>query len=251
MLPSNTVLTCSCSPTFRKISASVLPLKAKQDVRPGTRSPGTFASALISSSVIPSLKYSSCLSALMLTNGSTATDFEDSNAAAASPFCGGIFSPALRTPSTRCSARSSSNHFPISSRALTPKSGQRTSSSRRALLAALLGIECDGPLCGTPEGFELFEKEQGRGQGEIGEMIGRRRVGRSSRGLQCAGERIGSGVESVLIFFSVNDRQHGPAIRIIWQLLNSSLQADPGGGMLVGGEALVIAEAAQDRLVGA
>src|SRR5438874_13492605 len=82
-------------------------------------------------------------------------------------------------------------------------------------------------------------------------MIGRRRVGRSSRGLQCAGERIGSGVESVLIFFSVNDRQHGPAIRIIWQLLNSSLQADPGGGMLIGGEALVIAEAAQDRLVGA
>src|SRR2546421_10551472 len=56
------------------MSSSVLPLKAKQDVRPGTRSPGTLASALISSSVIPSLKYSSFLSALMFTNGSTATD---------------------------------------------------------------------------------------------------------------------------------------------------------------------------------
>src|SRR5438477_12708163 len=56
------------------MSSSFFPLKAKQDVRPGTRSPGTLASALISSSVIPSLKYSSCLSALMLTNGSTAMD---------------------------------------------------------------------------------------------------------------------------------------------------------------------------------
>src|SRR5205823_11104010 len=46
------------------MSSSFFPLKAKQDVRPGTRSPGTLASALISSSVIPSLKYSSCLSAL-------------------------------------------------------------------------------------------------------------------------------------------------------------------------------------------
>jgi hypothetical protein len=36
--------------------------------------PGTLANELISSSVMPSLRYSSDLSALMLTNGSTATD---------------------------------------------------------------------------------------------------------------------------------------------------------------------------------
>src|SRR5438094_6559450 len=56
------------------MSSSFLPLNAKQDVRPGTRNPGTFDSTLINSSVIPSLKYSSFLSALMFTNGSTATD---------------------------------------------------------------------------------------------------------------------------------------------------------------------------------
>src|SRR5437588_12468624 len=56
------------------MSSSFLPLNAKQDVRPGTRNPGTFVSTLINSSVIPSLKYSSFLSALMFTNGSTATD---------------------------------------------------------------------------------------------------------------------------------------------------------------------------------
>src|SRR6266478_5669522 len=55
------------------MSSSFLPLNAKQDVRPGTRNPGTFDSTLINSSVIPSLKYSSFLSALMFTNGSTAT----------------------------------------------------------------------------------------------------------------------------------------------------------------------------------
>src|SRR5712692_7702322 len=57
------------------MSSSFLPLNAKQDVRPGTRNPGTFDSTLINSSVIPSLKYSSFLSALMFTNGSTAIDF--------------------------------------------------------------------------------------------------------------------------------------------------------------------------------
>src|SRR5439155_24601840 len=57
------------------MSSSFLPLNAKQAVRPGTRNPGTLASKLINSSVIPSLKYSSFLSALMFTNGSTAIDF--------------------------------------------------------------------------------------------------------------------------------------------------------------------------------
>src|ERR1700730_7792164 len=56
------------------MSSSFLPLNAKQDVRPGTRNPGTFDSTLINSSVIPSLKYSSFLSALIFTNGSTAID---------------------------------------------------------------------------------------------------------------------------------------------------------------------------------
>src|SRR6266576_3391901 len=56
------------------MSSSFLPLNAKQDVRPGTRNPGTFDSTLINSSVIPSLKYSSFLSALMFTNGSTLID---------------------------------------------------------------------------------------------------------------------------------------------------------------------------------
>src|SRR6202030_1568060 len=57
------------------MSSSFLPLNAKQDVRPGTRNPGTFDSTLINSSVMPSLKYSSFLSALMFTNGKTAIDF--------------------------------------------------------------------------------------------------------------------------------------------------------------------------------
>src|SRR5438270_3440209 len=56
------------------MSSSFLPLNAKQDVRPGTRNPGIFDSTLISSSVMPSLKYSSFLSALMFTNGNTAID---------------------------------------------------------------------------------------------------------------------------------------------------------------------------------
>src|SRR5437899_8133812 len=59
---------------FTKDVLFVFALERKQDVRPGTRNPGTLESTLINSSVIPSLKYSSFLSALMFTNGSTAID---------------------------------------------------------------------------------------------------------------------------------------------------------------------------------
>src|SRR5262249_27786966 len=52
---------------------SVLPLKANEEVRAGTRSPLTWDKAVHKSSVIPSLKYSFSLSGLMFTNGKTAT----------------------------------------------------------------------------------------------------------------------------------------------------------------------------------
>ena len=51
-----------------------LPLKAKQELREATCNPGTFASALMISSVIPSAKYSFSGSALMLASGRTAID---------------------------------------------------------------------------------------------------------------------------------------------------------------------------------
>src|ERR1043166_6879538 len=55
--------------------SSVLPLKANDDVCAGTCRPLICVKAVLRSSVIPSLKYSFSLSALMFTNGRTATDF--------------------------------------------------------------------------------------------------------------------------------------------------------------------------------
>src|SRR5713101_5535051 len=72
-LPSRTAPTCSCAPIFSM--GSFLPLKANDDVRAATCKPDTFDSAVIKSSVMPSLKYSFSLSELILTNGNTATDF--------------------------------------------------------------------------------------------------------------------------------------------------------------------------------
>src|SRR6266849_2271199 len=71
-LPSSTVATASSSPIFRTLS--FFPLKANAEVRETTRTPSTLASALITSSVMPSEKYSSSFSRLMLTKGSTATE---------------------------------------------------------------------------------------------------------------------------------------------------------------------------------
>ena len=64
--------TFSRSPTSR--ASTFFPLNMKHDDRAGTRSPGIWASALMISSVIPSLKYSFSGSALRLTKGSTAIE---------------------------------------------------------------------------------------------------------------------------------------------------------------------------------
>src|SRR5256885_3956685 len=71
-LPSSRVFPFRRSPICR--ASRPFPLSANTDVREATRSPSTLASALTSSSVIPSEKYSFSLSLLMLTNGTTATE---------------------------------------------------------------------------------------------------------------------------------------------------------------------------------
>src|SRR5216110_3113528 len=72
-LPSSKCETCNSSPIFWM--SSFLPLNANDDVRALTCKPVIFESAVINSSLTPSLKYSSFLSALMFTNGNTAIDF--------------------------------------------------------------------------------------------------------------------------------------------------------------------------------
>ena len=71
-LPSSTVRTPSRGRSGARPSS--LPLKANADVRDATRSASMPASALMISSVIPSLKYSASVSALRLRNGSTAIE---------------------------------------------------------------------------------------------------------------------------------------------------------------------------------
>src|SRR5438309_1812260 len=69
-VPSSTQAAPSSAPMAR--TSCGLPLSANTDVREATRSPSTPARAAISSSVMPSLRYSFSGSGLALTNGSTA-----------------------------------------------------------------------------------------------------------------------------------------------------------------------------------
>src|SRR5688500_9808401 len=71
-LPSSTVATLSASPTSRR--SACLPLNENAEVRAATLSALKRASALISSSAIPSEKNSCSGSLLRLTNGSTAIE---------------------------------------------------------------------------------------------------------------------------------------------------------------------------------
>ena len=71
-VPSTMAPTPSVLPTSG--ARIVLPLNEKLELRPATRSPGSFDNACASSSVSPSLKYSSFASPLVFTNGNTASD---------------------------------------------------------------------------------------------------------------------------------------------------------------------------------
>ena len=72
MLPSSTNATPSCLPT--SAIGRFFPLKKNDEVRAATFNFGIFANTLSNSSVIPSPRYSSFLSAPRFTNGSTAID---------------------------------------------------------------------------------------------------------------------------------------------------------------------------------
>ena len=71
-LPSRMLVTRSASPMRTRSSA--LPLKAKEEVRAGTRRPGICARAFRISSERPSEKYALPGSSLRLRKGSTATE---------------------------------------------------------------------------------------------------------------------------------------------------------------------------------
>ena len=88
-LPSRTIGTRSCVASFR--TSTFLPLT--------TRKPEIFMSALMSSSGIPSLKYSFSLSELKLANGSTATDLisADPEAFRLETRCQAVKAPAVAT----------------------------------------------------------------------------------------------------------------------------------------------------------
>src|ERR1700675_567684 len=107
-------------------TSSFLPLKANDEVRAATCKPDTLDSAVIRSSVMPSLKYSFSLSELMLTKGSTATDFR-------SWVAGGV--PACRDRHTMA---------PAPTRRTTPSAA---TPGRRHVLAPALRREPAGAPC--------------------------------------------------------------------------------------------------------
>jgi hypothetical protein len=99
-LPSSTAPTLSRCPTSR--ASTSFPLNVNADPRETTRRPSTRPSAVISSSVMPSLKYSFSGSALTLTNGSTTIVVRRAAAgsAGASVPCDSLCSRSVRRPAS-------------------------------------------------------------------------------------------------------------------------------------------------------
>src|SRR5258707_1035656 len=137
-----------------------LPLKAKAEVRDATRSSSTFASPLISSSVIPSEKYSLSLSLPMLTNGRTAIELRgavpaSSNGTIGAPLCDKKYQPTPAAASALMPTNVRARRAPSSS------NNHRCGSQRR-----IASVEPDSKLpstsvavWGRSEGFFRSKRE--------------------------------------------------------------------------------------------
>ena len=110
-------------------------------------------------------------------------------------------------------------------------------------------VERDGSLRRAPERHDLPPEKQSRGQGVMGEVIGRRGLDGTMRRRQRAPEGIRPDVEPVCVLVPVHHRQRGPAAGLIGRILNGPLQSVSRLRMLLGSGAFEVPEVAQHRLV--
>ena len=130
-----------------------------------------------------------------------------------------------------------------------PVAGKRQQVAQVLHAGPVHRVEHEGSLGRVAEGIEFLAEEERLRHRELRVMTGGRGRHRLPRGLQCTSERIGRGVEPEAMFLPVQHRQHRPDLGIAWRLLDGPLQSGPRGGVLGGNDALVIAKAAQQRLI--
>ena len=140
-VPSSTQAAPSRAPMAR--TSCGFPLSANTDVRDATRSPSTPARAAISSSVMPSLRYSFSGSGLALTNGSTAMQRTAAEAITPDPASAPSPCRAARNSATvanrssgfLASARASTRSTRAGASGLTARSGRGVSVTCFAMVA--------------------------------------------------------------------------------------------------------------------
>src|ERR1700693_5623855 len=205
--------------------------------------------------VIPSARAVRSALAPLYLNGSTATQnpssartapetgaetSEDSRAGIPVLFSRGASSPALRNPSIRGPTSCGSNHLPSSSPADWAKSSFWASRSRRALRAA-----ASSPSWPYAAASNMFVQKTS------GALIGRGDVDGTPGSNKRPFERTRPDVEAVGVLVGADPREHRPAVRVGRCAIDGPLQRLARLRMLDRGQALVIPEAAHERLIGA
>ena len=115
---------------------------------------------------------------------------------------------------------------------------------------AVHAIERDRALRGLAERRNLAPEEMRFGQRIVRDLVRRRRLDRTARGLERAAERIGPRVEVVGVLVGVNQRQHGPAVGAFRRDANGGFENRPAtSAWLLRVDAIGVAESAQRRFV--
>ena len=130
-----------------------------------------------------------------------------------------------------------------------PIAGERD--EKDGLVAAVEGVQGQGPLGGAPAARDLPSEEQDHGEGLLRDMVGRGEIdGTPGRG-EGAIKGPGPGVEAVGVLVGVHPREHRPAVGVGGRPLDRSLERHTRRSMFLGSQPEVVPEAAHERLVGA
>ena len=141
-------------------------------------------------------------------------------------------------------------HRPLGQRAaVLPVAGVRDEVAHVGRGARVHGVEGDGLLGRAAKGLELATEEERLGEHVIRQVARGRGRDRASRRPEGAAQGIGLHVETVLVLVRVEHRQERPAVGVVGRVADGALQGGPRRRVLLLGDALVVREGQQQRLV--
>jgi hypothetical protein len=115
-----------------------------------------------------------------------------------------------------------------------PVAGIRDETAQKGNRVAVHRVERNRSLGRLPKGVEIAAEEQGRREGLMREMVGRREIHRPPSRVERAPQRVGARVEVVLVLVLHEEREQRPDVGGAWRTFGRAFQRRSNKRMFVG-----------------